>query len=191
MSPMANCPRIIRWEVEMGNGRVVVVTFLLFGWANGVRAQPAEPQHVEIGAGVGSALTWLYGGHAIAGSDFRVTVPTRRGRAIEALVGLAPVVDGATTGFYGVLVKRPLRDQEDPNVQQFFSYGVVGTFAHSNAPDYRNPAVTHSNTIITPPFIGLIGGGVQRRVAPRLAVRMESQLVMALILPVGVRVAGG
>jgi hypothetical protein len=42
---------------------------------------------------------------------------------------------------------------------------------------------------ITPPYIGLIGGGVQRRLAPRLAGRLETQVIMAIILPVGVRVA--
>jgi hypothetical protein len=51
--------------------------------------------------------------------------------------------------------------------------------------------VSHSPPAITLPFIGLIGGGVQYRVAPRVKVRLESQLVMALILPVGVRAAAG
>src|SRR5215510_1527569 len=117
--------RIIRWEDEMGNARNIVAVFVMCSWAAAAQAQPTEPQHVEIGASLGTALTWFYGGHALPGGDVRVAVPTRGGRAIEGFVGLTPVGEHATTGFYGVLVKRPLGDQPDPNVEQFFSYGVV------------------------------------------------------------------
>jgi hypothetical protein len=191
MSLVVGRLRIIRWEVEMGNARTIVAVFLMCGCSAAAEAQPAEPQHVEIGASLGSVVTWFFGGHAMPGGDVRVTVPTRGGRAIEGFIGLTPVVEHATNGFYGLLVKRPLRDQADPDVEQFFSYGVVGTFVRYRATDYRNPSVSRSETLITPPLIGLIGGGVQHRVAPRLKLRLESQLVMALILPVGVRVAGG
>jgi hypothetical protein len=191
MSLVVGRLRIIRWEVEMGNARNIVAVFLMCGCAAAAEAQPSEPQHVEIGASLGSVLTWFYGGHAMPGGDVRVTVPTGGGRAIEGFIGLTPVVEHATTGFYGLLVKRPLRDQSDPDVEQFFSYGLVGGFSHSRVTDYRNPSVSHRKTVITPPFICLIGGGVQYRVAPRMKVRLESQLVMALILPVGVRAAAG
>jgi hypothetical protein len=191
MSLVVGRLRIIRWEVEMGNARNIVAVLLMCGCAAASEAQPAEPQHVEIGASLGSVLTWFYGGHALPGGDVRVTVPTRRGRAIEGFIGLTPAVEHATTGFYGLLIKRPLRDQTDPDVEQFFSYGVLGGFSHYRATEYRNPSVSHSKTVITPPFIGLIGGGVQYRVASRVKVRLESQLVMALILPVGVRAAAG
>jgi hypothetical protein len=191
MSLIVGRPRIIRWEVEMGNARTIVVMFLMSGWAVPTMAQPAEPPHVEIGAGAGGVLTWFYGGHGMPGGDIRITIPTRGRRAVEGFIGLTPAVDNATTGFYGLLLKRPLGEQDDPDVEQFFSYGVVGGFAHYRATEYKNPSISHSKTIITPPFIGLVGGGVQYRVAPRMKVRLESQLVMALILPVGVRLAGG
>jgi hypothetical protein len=183
--------RIIRWEDEMGNARNIVAVFVMCSWAAAAQAQPTEPQHLEIGASLGSVLTWFYGGHAIAGGDVRVAVPIRGGRAIEGFVGLTPVAEHATTGVYGLLVRRPLRDQNDPDVEQFFSYGVVGAFSHYRVTEYRNPSVSRSGTVITPPVIGLLGGGVQYRVAPRVKVRLESQLVMALILPVGVRAAAG
>ena len=175
----------------MGNARTIVAMFLMSGWAVPTMAQPAEPPHIEIGAGAGGVLTWFYGGHGMPGTDIRITIPTRGRRAVEGFVGLTPAASNATTGFYGLLVKQPLGEQDDPNVEQFFSYGVVGGFAHYRVTEYRNPSISHSSTIITPPFIGLVGGGVQYRVAPRMKVRLESQLVMALILPVGVRLAGG
>jgi hypothetical protein len=191
MSLVVGCLRIIRWEAEMGNARDILAVFLMCGCAAAAEAQPTEPQHVEIGASLGSVLTWFYGGHAMPGGDVRVTVPTRGGRAIEGFIGLTPVVEHATTGFYGLLVKRPFGDQTDSDVEQFISYGLVGGFSHYRTTEYKNPSVSHSKTVITPPFIGLIGGGVQYRVAPRVKVRLESQLVMALILPVGVRAAAG
>ena len=175
----------------MGNARNVVVVLLMCGCAAAAEAQSAERQHVEIGASLGTALTWFYGGHAMPGGDIRITVPTRGRRAVEGFIGLTPTVDNAATGFYGLLLRHPLGKPTRPNVEQFLSCGVVGGFAHYRVTEYRNPSISHSKTVITPPFIGLIGGGVQHRVAPRLKVRFESQLVMALILPVGVRVAGG
>jgi len=175
----------------MSNARYLVVILVMCGCAASATAQPGEPPHVELGASGGAVMTWFYGGHGMPGGDIRITVPTSRRRAVEGFVGLTPAVSNATTGFYGLLLKQRMGDETNPDVEQFFSWGVVGGFSHYRATDYRNPSVSHSKTVITPPFIGLIGGGVQRRVAPRLSVRMESQLVMALILPVGVRVAGG
>ena len=175
----------------MSNARYFMAVVLMCGCAASATAQPAEPPHVEIGASGGGVVTWFYGGHGIAGGDVRITVPTSRRRAVEGFVGLTPAASNATTGFYGLLLKRRIGDETDPDVEQFFSWGVVGGFSRYRTTDYRNPSVSHTKTFITPPFIGLIGGGVQRRIAPRLSVRMESQLVMALILPVGVRVAGG
>src|SRR4029453_10001767 len=107
MSLVVGCLRIIRWEAEMGNARDILAVFLMCGCAAAAEAQPTEPQHVEIGASLGSVLTWFYGGHPLPGGDVRVTVPTRGGRAIEGFIGLTPVVEHATTGFYGLLVKRP------------------------------------------------------------------------------------
>jgi hypothetical protein len=191
MSLVVGRLRIIRWEVEMSNARHLMATLLMCGCATSATAQPAERPNVEIGASVGGVLTWFYGGHGMPGGDVRITVPTSRRRAFEGFVGLTPAVSNATTGFYGLLVKQRIGDDTDPDVEQFFSWGVVGGFSHYRSTEYQNPSVSRSKTIITPPFIGLIGGGVQHRVAPRLKVRLESQLVMALILPVGVRVAGG
>jgi hypothetical protein len=191
MSLVVGRLRIIRWEVAMSNARYLMTMLLTCGWAASATAQPAERPHVELGASGGGVVTWFLGGHAIPGGDVRITVPTSRRRAVEGFVGLTPAVSNATTGFYGLLLKQRIGAEPDPNVEQFFSFGLVGGFTHYRVTEYRNPSVSHSKTTITPPFIGLIGGGVQYRVAPRLKVRLESQLVMALILPVGVRVAGG
>lgn len=49
----------------------------------------------------------------------------------------------------------------------------------------------HMSTHVLPPFLGLAGVGVQYTVTPHLAVRFEAQAAIALIIPVGVRVAAG
>jgi hypothetical protein len=186
--------RIIGWEVEMGNARYFMAMILMCGCVASAEAQPVESRNVEIGAGVGGVATWFGGGRGIPGGDLRITVPTTHRRAVEGFIGLTPAVNHATTGFYGLLLKQSVGKQTRPEVENFFSYGVLGGFVHYREGEYRRPSdgstvQSRSRTIITPPFIGLIGGGVQRRVAPRLAVRLESQVIMALILPVGVRVA--
>jgi hypothetical protein len=175
----------------MGNARYFMAMFLMCGCVASAEAQTVASRNVEIGAGVGSAVTWFLGGRSLPGGDLRITVPTGRRHAIEGFIRLTPVVNDATTGFYGLLMKRTVGRETRPDVENVFSFGVVGGFAHYQEGEYRNPStgVTHSRTLITPPYIGLIGGGVQRRLAPRLAVRLETQVIMAIILPVGVRVA--
>jgi hypothetical protein len=48
-----------------------------------------------------------------------------------------------------------------------------------------------TDTYVSLPLIGLIGGGYQHDIVRRLAVRVEAQAVMAFVLPVGVRMAAG
>jgi len=197
MSPIERGLRIIGWEVEMGNPRSLVVVLLLSGCAASAGAQPVAARNVEIGAGVGGVLSWYVGG--IPGADVRVSVPVSERRAVEGFVGLTPVLDNATTGFYGVLVRQRVGRETRSNPETFFSYGVVGGFTHYHNPGYQSRAPNgetvivpaRSQTVIAPPIIGMIGGGIQQRVAPRLSVRVEGQAIMALILPVGVRVAAG
>jgi hypothetical protein len=111
-------------------------------------------------------------------------------KSIEAIGGVSAVrVAGDTVGFYGVQIQQRLRREAGSNVQPFISYGVIGVFFKSG-PDYRyKPGPSHN--IVTPPFIGLIGGGAQRRFTSRLNGRLEVQAVMALVVPVGVRVSAG
>jgi hypothetical protein len=179
MSPFAGGLRIIRWEVEMGNPRAVLVVMVTLGWASSVNAQTFDRQRVELGIGAGGAASW-WSPSSVAGPEVRVSAPMGDRKTIEAIGGVSAVrVAGDTVGFYGVQMRQRLRHAEDGDVQPFFSYGVIGVFFNS------------SHTIVTAPFIGLIGGGAQRRVTSRLNARLEVQAVMALVVPVGVRVSAG
>jgi hypothetical protein len=180
----------------MSNPRRVIVGLLLMSaTATGARAQAL--QHVEVGAGVGAAVSWW--GSPVGGGDARVTVPLNERFAVEGLIAFLATRGDWTAGIYGIQVKQRLRRSERPASHAFVSYGLVGGFAryHENEYRYTQPngslviVPAHTDTYVSPPFIGFIGGGVQHAVARRLAVRVEAQAVMPLFVPVGVRVAAG
>ena len=173
----------------MGNPRAVLVVMVILGWASSVNAQTFDRQSVELGIGAGGAASW-WSSSGVAGPEVRVSAPIGDRKTIEAIGGVSAVrVAGDTVGFYGVQMRQRLRRAEDGDVQPFISYGVIGVFINSHS-DHRYEAGP-SSTFATLPFIGLIGGGAQRRLTPRLNARLEVQAVMALVVPVGVRVSAG
>jgi hypothetical protein len=188
MSPFAGGLRIIRWEVEMGNPRAVLVVMAILGWASSVNAQTSERRSVELGIGAGGAASWW--APSVGGPEVRVSAAMGDRKSIEAIGGVSAVrVAGDTVGFYGVQIQQRLRREAGSDVQPFISYGVIGVFFNTRS-DYRfGPSA--SRTLVTPPFIGLIGGGAQRRIASRLNGRLEVQAVMALVVPVAMRVSAG
>jgi hypothetical protein len=118
---------------------------------------------------------------------------------VETLVGLSPSGAGneATIGFYGVQFRHDFAGR-DAVVKPFLTYGIIGVFGREHGYDvhYVSDGVVTDrhiggDTFVTPPFIGLVGGGIQRRVSSRLAVRFEAQAVVALVIPAGVRFAAG
>jgi hypothetical protein len=188
MSPFAGGLRIIRWEVEMGNPRAALVAMVVLGWASSVNAQTFERQSVELGIGAGGAASWW--APSVGGPEVRVSVPMGDRKSIEAIGGVSAVrVDGDTVGFYGVQIRQRLRREPGSHVQPFVSYGVIGVIFSSRSGYQFGPGGSH--TLVTPPFIGLIGGGAQRRITSRLNGRLEVQAVMALVVPVAVRLSAG
>ena len=171
----------------MGNPRAVMVVMVVLGWASSVSAQTFDQRRVELGIGVGGAASWWT--PSVGGGEVRVSAPMGDRKAIEAIGGVSAVrVGGDTVGFYGVQIQQRLRRVAEGDVQPFISYGVIGVVINSRT-DYRGPG--GSRTLVTPPFIGLIGGGAQRRIASRLNARLEVQAVMALVVPVAIRVSTG
>jgi hypothetical protein len=160
-------------------------------------AQPVSENNIEVGGGLGGVVSWWIPPQP--GGDVRVTFPINRRFAIDALVAMAPARDGATYGLYGALVRQRMVRRATRDVQPFVSYGVVGIFGRRHVDEYRYRDAAgatvvmpeYNDTVVSPPFIGMLGGGVERRVHARLSVRAEAQMVMALVLPVGVRIAAG
>jgi hypothetical protein len=153
---------------------------MTLGSAAVTHAQSAEVRNVEIGVGAGGAFSWWVGGGAIAGGDVRVSVPATRRSMFEAIVAVTSIDDGQVAGIYGAQMRRRIGRREDPDCETFVTYGLVGAFVHAD-----------HGSVVTPPLIGLVGAGVQQRLADRLALRVEAQAVIALVIPVGARVAVG
>jgi hypothetical protein len=116
-------------------------------------------------------------------------------------VGLSPEGHGdeVPIGFYGVQFRHDFRRGATSSVQSFMTCGGIGVFGRQRGYDVRSTSregvltTRHvdGDSFVTPPFIGLVGGGVQRSVARHLTVRVDAQAVVAFVLPVGVRVAAG
>jgi len=186
----------------MGNPRAVLFAVAVLAWTTAAAAETSDRPGVELGIGAGGAASWwipeLPG---VAGPEIRVSAPMSDRKSIEAIGGVSAIrLASDRVGFYGVQVRHRLaHDDDDDKVEPFFSYGVIGVFFHSQSPEYRYRAANGSTivtpatskTFVVPPFIGLLGGGAERQVASRLKARIEVQAVMALVVPVAVRVSGG
>jgi hypothetical protein len=139
---------------------------------------PMRTEHarsIEIGGGVGIVGSWWTG--PFSGGDVRVSVPAGRRGDVETIVALTPASDGETLGLYGVQYRQRLRPGR---LQPFLTFGGFGIFYHERG-----------ESMVTAPILGLVGAGIEHRLARRLAVRAEVQGIVALVIPVGVRVAAG
>jgi hypothetical protein len=153
-----------------------------------VASQAADPEvqsgvhddcrSIEIGGGagiVGSIWTGRF-----PGGDLRVSVPAGGRGDVEAIVALTPASAGQTLGLYGVQYRQRLRSTDAGRLQPFLTYGGFGIFYHEG-----------NESVITAPIIGLVGAGLEHRIGRRLAVRAEAQGIVAVVIPVGIRVAAG
>jgi hypothetical protein len=139
----------------------------------------AADRPIEIGGGVGTVGSWFASG-PFSGADLRIGIPAGRGGDVEMLVAMQAPEPGETFGFYGAQYRQRLPTSGRSRFAPFLTYGMVGVF-------YRE----RNESMVTPPVIGLVGIGFEERLSRRLAVRVDTQGVMALIIPVGVRVAAG
>jgi hypothetical protein len=156
----------------------VVTGGLLLAALAAVPAHAADDRSIQVGGGVGVVGSWWTG--PFSGGDVRVSVPAGPRGDVEAIVALTPASGGETFGFYGVQFRQRLRPQHSAPLQPFMTYGGIGVFYHER-----------DASLITAPLLGLVGAGVERRLARHLAVRVEAQGIVALVLPVGVRLAAG
>ena len=142
------------------------------------RAEAVSDRSPEIGADWG-ALASLWTKSSVGG-ELRVSVPVNERDDVETFGGIGRPW-GETIGFYGVMFKRHLRRTDTRRgLQPYFSVGGAGVIA-----------VAGSDSFVTPPLVPLVGGGVEQRIHQRISVRVEAQALVAIIIPVGVRVMAG
>jgi hypothetical protein len=161
--------------------RILVASCLLLaGVPAAARAQPGdESRRIEIGGGLGNVVSWWSG--PFPGADFRVTVPVNARGDVETLVAASSHTDSRNglLGMYAVQFRQHVRVARSDRVTPFITYGGGGVF------------LTDRRAYVTPPVVGLVGGGLDHRLARHLSARIEAQAMVFAIIPVGLRVAGG
>ena len=131
------------------------------------RGAPLTPDRpVEIAVGAGGVLSW-----AGSGGDLRVmvSVPHSERRSIEGFAGVYRGNDFFDTrGVYGFQIRQEIMKGRRPGIRPFWTYGLMGIVARYET--YDCPYVNcgpRMSTHVLPPFLGLVGGGVQYTVTPR------------------------
>jgi len=152
--------------------------------APGHLAAVSAGQPIEIGAGVG-AVAYRLGTGTVSGGHVGVTIPVRDGLSIDGFAAIGRQADG-TVGLYTIQMKHRISAASRPGIETFITYGLTGFFEDRREAGYR-----YSESYLTPPFLVALGGGVQRTLAPRLAMRFEAQLMSFFVYPVGLRAAVG
>jgi hypothetical protein len=145
---------------------------------------------VEIGVGVGGDVSFVGNG-----GDLRITVSVPRGarRSIEGFAGVYRGNDVfKTRGVYGFQIRQQMARGRRPRFEPFATFGLMGIVVRYQTSDCSYASCRpYTSTHVLPPFLGLAGVGAQYAVTPHLAVRLEWQAAIALVIPVGVRMAAG
>ena len=184
---------------------LLTVAFLVLA-AGVVSAQDTRPP-VEISAGV-SRLTAIpisiddiEGPSLPPAADFRVTLPFSPRFSMEGEMTLGPTEDSGQRigGVYLIQVKQRLVRATRGGFHPFLTYGALGYFERSRYPAYTftradgtsitEPSRSYGTAI--PPFLAVVGGGVQQRLGSRLAFRADAQLISLLWIPLGTRISTG
>ncbi len=180
------------------------------GLSVGAAAQQAGSDQkpvADIGVSLGKLLPPVYGDYQTQDLkertiDVRASIPMSPRFSLEAAVMIgrrnSPFLT-RTEGLYFIQARQRLRSLERGRLRPFLVYGVAGYYAHVavaaqsiRQPDgsvIDRPATSFNES--DPPLFTTFGGGVEYRVAPRLALRADAQLTTLLYLPLGLRVSGG
>ena len=148
---------------------------------------------VEIGLSATGVLTW-----PAIGGDLRLTAsfPISERHSIEffggPFAGNTRDADESFKGFYGVQVRQTLPSLSRAGAEAFLTYGGVGVvYTYTDTTCFPGKCVRTRERQVLPPLLGLIGGGVQYTIAPRLAVRVEAAGLALFVIPVGGRISIG
>jgi len=198
----------------MAKSKVFALLLVCAGICTRAHAQP-----VEVGGGIGGT-SMIGGGGDFYGRGVQSTQFDARGAVrlsdrfgVEPFVtygrrGIAPARDAITTvvggdtdrteGLYGVVVSQRLRGLTRPGFNVFLTYGIAGLYAHDRIPArqyitgrsvYNTPAIDYSeNDGFVFPVAGI---GIRKSLGDHLALRVETQLITWLTVPVGARVSAG
>src|SRR5262245_19585405 len=125
-----------------------------------VCAAPAHAQNAaEIGVSVDGLVSWW--SNFPPNVALRVTLPSSGRSAVEAFVSVGRTdgfsASGGYGGVYGVQVRRRVGRASERGPQAFVTYGGFGGWVHDKY-----------DSFVSPPFLGVVGGGAEWAVARRL-----------------------
>lgn len=159
------------------SARTTIATLtIVLAMVSAAHAQGFAHTPVEVGVSVVSWFTEPFNG-----GDFRVTVPVNDTGDVEVLGGppTAATRHDDVAGFYVAQFRQRIRKGATATFQPFATYGGMGLF------------ISGPHAWVMPPFIGLVGAGVQQQLGRRVSVRLEAQGVVAFIFPAAIRMAAG
>ena len=164
--------------------------------ASTVPAQPIETRRspVEIGLGMSGVrvfdIDFLEPEAFGPAADVRVTIPVTSRFAFESnaiITRETNPYERRTRTLYMLLVKQRVIRASTERTELFLTYGGTGSINHVSSDLFLGEPYTE----VEAPYAATVGIGFQRRLARRLALRADAQLLTILYLPLGVRVAGG
>jgi hypothetical protein len=140
-------------------------------------AQPHSRPAAEVGLSLDGLFSWR--GTASPFGGLRIGIPISDRFAIEGLTTFIHEHE-ATAGLYGVQVRQRFGNRGGSSWRPFATYGAAGVFAHYE-----------EESFVSPPLIGLVGAGADRSIGGGMAVRIEAQAVMVVVVPVTLRLSAG
>jgi hypothetical protein len=154
-------------------------------------ASASRPRPIELSIGGAGVLSWLS-----SGGDIRamVVVPIGERLSIDIFGGpyhgtVSDAFGEDVLAFYGAQVTRRIDRRRRPGFEPFLSFGAEGIVSRYREyyPCFPPGCGPHTVTHVLPPVVGLAGFGVQKALSPHLAMRIEIQGLVALVVPAGVR----
>lgn len=190
--------------MRMTTGLAAALLMLVTAAASAQDIVPAP----EVGVGYGGLLVKEKGGDYTVGPSrpaihLRLTLPFTPRFSFEGLTTISSRTSAPAfhviDGLYLLQVKQRLRSATDERFHAFLTYGAAGYYARFHQ---KAITVTHANGIkeeigeaafhqTDAPFFALVGGGFQRELGRRAALRIDAQMVTLLWFPSAARFSAG
>ena len=149
-------------------------------------ARQARP--VEVLLGVDGVTSWIGNGR-----DVRLSISAPKGERLSFEffgggyhdVGAQNQYD--TDAIYGFQIKQRIMSRLRPGIEPFVTYGAMGIVGRQLCG--KTPCRPAKPAQVVPPFLGLLGAGVQHAITPHLGLRIEAQGGFFAFIPVGLRLS--
>lgn len=150
-------------------------------------SESADERPIAMAFGAGGVVSVIGNG---ADGRVMVSIPISDTKTIEPFVAAYGGNDALhTKAVYGIQIRQRIGDaHRSSRLEPFWTYGALGAVARLQSSTCAGGRCTTSTeTRVLPPLMGTVGAGVEYRLKPRLALRLDYQAGLVLFVPVGVR----